>query len=185
MRRITKAALGGLAGCALAVGGVQAASGDVIKNLLGGIDGIELVDLDAGTTALDGAKATVRIMETPDETGFKLQVTEIDPTAAGKEFGAHLHVGPCQRPTDEVPNPTGGHYKTNTDPASRDNEVWFDLVPSPNGVATDNTWVSFRPTDADLNGMSIVIHVDKADAVSAKQACLPVEISWVPMPVTP
>jgi Cu/Zn superoxide dismutase len=182
LRRITKAALGGLAGCALVLGGTQAASGlsDVLTDRLDG----NLVDLDVPTTALNSAKATLKVVQNPDGTGFKLQVTDIDTTAAGKEFGAHLHVGPCQLPTDELPNPTGGHYKTNTDPASRDNEVWFDLVPNSDGIANDDTWVSFRPTDTDLNGMSVVIHVDKADVASTKQACLPVEISWAPMPVT-
>jgi hypothetical protein len=175
VRRITKAALGGLAGSALMLGGIQAASGDVIKKI---IEVSPLVDLDKGTTALDqpDTKATLRIIPAPDgaATSFKLQVTGID-APVGSVFGAHLHVGKCVEPTLLVPNPVGPHYKANDKPASPENEVWFDLVVNDQGEATDDTKVLFRPTDVD-GDMSVVIHVDVAAVSSTKQACLPLRV---------
>jgi hypothetical protein len=187
LRRITKAALGGLAGCALILGGIQAASGDVIKNLIG--PEFPLVDLDNGqptsTTALDDAKATLRIIPAPDgaATSFKLQVTDIaDSVEAGTVFGAHLHVGKCVEPTAELTNPTGPHYKADDQPASPDNEVWFNLLVNDQNNATDDTKVLFRPTDVD-GDMSIVIHVDVAAVSSPKQACLPLRVESLNPPV--
>jgi hypothetical protein len=76
----------------------------------------------------DSAKATLRIMETPTATGFKLEVEGIDPSVKGTEFGAHLHVGEC-KVLDDGSNLTRTHYNTDGQPASRQNEVWFDVVP--------------------------------------------------------
>jgi Cu/Zn superoxide dismutase len=187
MRRITKAALGGLAGCALVLGGTQMASGGAVEeyNYSG------LVDLRTGEvdptgapdphrTTFDDASASLRIKVDPDDvTSFKLRVDGIATSAAGTIFGAHLHTGPCEE--DSGPK-AGPHYNhdvavhgktlptaanpTPLNPAeiSTNTEAWFDVVPSDNGLATSNISVRFVPDDsllADIGSpgvMSVVIH---------------------------
>ena len=63
LKRITKAALGGLAGCALVLGGTQAASGALSEILR--IHEDDLADLLMEPTAgpLDSAKATITISQ--------------------------------------------------------------------------------------------------------------------------
>ena len=186
MRRITKAAVGGLAGCALVVGGTQIASGatGLLKEYLNDLSVTDLTTAkdpaDPHDIAFDSAIASVRVMKAPDGTGFKLRVERIDPSVAGDTFGAHLHVGPCAVPTADEPDPTGVHYKHDKDmPAGPENEVWFSLVPSDGGTATDDTFVPFRPDDDDPDTpMSIVIHhhaTDAAGKAGLKEVCLPVE----------
>ena len=186
MRRITKAALGGIATSALILGATQAAGGEP-PNIVYSWSG-PLTDLrpahDGGP--LDGASARLRIMESPDEgTGFRLRVTGIDPAWEGHDFGAHLHTGLCETPEIDATSPSGysnetaGHYIAPNLPAG-ENEVWFDLVPDEAGVANDETWVQFVPVDVGLEGMSIVIHGEEASLPtidSPKQACLPVVVS--------
>jgi hypothetical protein len=181
LKRITKAALGGLAGCALVLGGTQVASGsDVIKQLIEGLSVGDLLDpevdpadVDPADIAFDTATATVRIMDTPDGTGFKLRVEGIATSVAGQTFGAHLHIGPCSAlPLSDT---TGVHYRdVEAAGATPENEVWFALVPSANGVATDDTFVSFKPVGAE----SIVIHHHANDAqgkAGPKEVCVPLD----------
>jgi hypothetical protein len=185
VKRITKAVLGGVAGCGLILVGTQAATGEP-PNIVYSKSGVltDLLPSDEGP--LDGASYAVRIVDSPDEgTGFRLRVTDIDPSAEGEHFGAHLHVGACAVAEDGT-NSTSIHYKADANPASSENEVWFDLEPDEEGVANDETWVSFRPNDTNVDPtpdvMSIVIHVHEADVLSGnpKQACLPVTVSdWV------
>lgn len=156
-------------------------------------DSLELTDLWTAEadpaipadTAFDNATADVRIMETPDGTGFKLRVEGIDTSVAGQTFGSHVHVGACPAPSDDpVADTTGLHYKHDANgPANPENEVWFDVVPSGTGVATADTFVSFRPADDD-GLMSIVIHAKPTDAAGkagTKEVCLPLVVtSWGP-----
>ena len=181
MRRITKAALGGLAGCALALGGTQVASGsDVIKELMEDLSVGDLLapppevdPVDPADIAFDTATATVRIMDTPLGTGFKLRVEGIDTSVAGQTFGAHLHIGTCS--ALPLADTTGGHYRNVPEEgATPENEVWFALVPSANGVATDDTFASFKPVGA----QSIVIHHHANNAqgqAGPKEVCVPLD----------
>ena len=192
MRRISKAGIGVLAGCALVLGGTQVASGsDVLKRTWDSLGLTDLWTAEAdppipADTAFDHANASVRIMETPDGTGFKLRVEEIDTSVAGQTFGSHLHVGRCAAPSGTETDPTSVHYKHDLKgPANPQNEVWFDVVPNDTGVATDNTFVSFRPVDED-GKMSIVIHAKPTDALGkagTKEVCLPLVVTdWIPEP---
>jgi hypothetical protein len=193
MKRITKAALGGVAGCAMILGATQVATGES-QQITRSYPLSRLTDLrpvhDNGP--LDGASAQLRIVESPDEgTGFRLRVTGINLSweegrAVGHDFGAHLHVGLCQTPTfnsttNTYSNETGGHYGDKYLPFP-ENEVWFDLVPDDEGVANDEVWVPFVPVDDLPPGMSVVIHRESAALptnLSPKEACLPVDVqSW-------
>lgn len=187
MRRIIKAALGGVAGCALVMGGTQVASGsDVIKRLFDDQPLTELWTLavDPADTAFDGATARLRAIETPDGTDFKLRVEGIDTSVAGRKFGSHLHVGECIAPTLDDPDPTGPHYQHVPGLITPENEVWFDVVPSDNGQATDATFVPFKPVDRVGEGkMSIVIHALPTNPVTGKagtkETCLPLAVGDV------
>jgi Cu/Zn superoxide dismutase len=198
MRRITKAALSGFAGCALILGASQAANSDsanmtylLTEQRIPGPDGVgDGGDFQAKPGPFDGAEGTLRVSQAPDDaaTGFKLTVKGIDLAAAGQEFGAHLHTGPCvdkdyANPEATPPKPAGSlagphynhdvaaHGKTlptalvpqppNPAEVSPDTEVWFNLIPNDHGNATDDTKVSFVPIDSTLllGEMSIVIHV--------------------------
>jgi hypothetical protein len=180
VRRITKAVLGGLAGSALVLGGTQAASAALEAKFWFNHDLKDLSTEQVGP--FDWATAKTTITQRTKKTTFRLHVRGIDPSAAGETFAAHLHVGPCG-------TNTGGHYKNDPlGPADRENEVWFDLVPDEEGVARDNSSVSFVPIDGDLafvpGEMSIVIHeLPNGTSVNPnpKQACFPLSVpQWVP-----
>jgi superoxide dismutase, Cu-Zn family len=195
VRRITKAALGGLAGCALVIGGTQLASGDsphVAYTWSG-----PLADLRPHVSGgpLDGATASVRVIEAPEEgIAFKVQVRDVNLSTTNPQFGAHLHVGPCTErkvlSTEPLPvlspDTTGAHYTVPGEPVSADSEVWFDFEPDPQAVATDETTVMFvikDKIDPLLGDMSIVLHekVTAPDGTAgAREACLPVNVlDWV------
>ena len=197
MRRITKAALGGVAGCALVLGGTQVASGvlstifrEQSENLLTD----PLVD-----RPFDYAKATITItlddVEGKDKSStFRIDLTKIDPTAAGKTLGSHLHSGPC---VEDLGASAGPHYNHDVvtrnkvfpapgEPPGRiaevspNTEVWFDLIPDAAGVASDETTVPFVPVDPD-GIMSVVVHVlptnPTTGGAGTRQACFPLSVS--------
>ena len=204
MRRITKAALGGLATSALILGATQAAGG-ASSNVVYSWSG-DLADLRPDVIGpLDGASASLRIVESPDEgTGFRLKVTGIDTSLSKATFGAHLHVGECTERVVEAetlllsPDTTGPHYTVAGEQVSHETEVWFELVPDEEGAASDESWVPFVPEDQSflaggvfypVDGlMSIVLHRDPTapnGVAGPREACLPVVVSdWIPTPVT-
>jgi hypothetical protein len=106
-------------------------------------------------------------------------------SAANEEFGAHLHVGPCTErillstdPDVYRDDTTGKHYTVPGEAVSNESEVWFDLAPDDEGVATDETWVSFKPP-YDVSDMSIVIHRDTTNSngvAGPREACLPIDL---------
>lgn len=201
MRRITKAALGGIAGCALVLGGTGVASGALLK--------IQSWSEDLTTTptvpldeVLDSARAKITINQGTDSTTFTIRVTGIDPSIAGTKLGSHLHIGRC---VEGKPTDAGPHYNhqvavdgkklpaTEVDPTdwaevSADTEVWFDLVPNEDGMAYDTTTAQFIPVDSD-GVMSIVIHQRETDGTGAagpRQVCFPVNVpQWIPEEPSP
>jgi hypothetical protein len=172
VRRITKAAIGGLAGCALVLGGTQGASA-ALEAKYWFRDA--LTDLLTTDGPFDSAKARITIADkTNDKTTFRIRVSGIEPsTVPAGGYVAHLHVNSCDDPAGP-----GGHYQNEPGAgANRVNEVWFDLEPDEDGVATDQTTVSFAPVDE--GEMSVVIHVGNAAAAGDKQACLSLDVSDV------
>jgi hypothetical protein len=186
VKRLTKAAIGSLAGCALALGGTQLATGALLETHKLRDVLTDLLTIDDGP--FDSARAKTTITQTADGATFAIRVTGIDtsliddvPAEGGmpaEGYGGHLHVGPC--------NNTGGHYKYDpTVPvAIETNEVWFTIKPNEDGMAYDVTSVPFVPEDRDGDGdMSIVIHVNSAAIGGTKQACFPLPVRGV-LPVT-
>jgi Cu-Zn family superoxide dismutase len=201
LRRITKAALGGLAGCALVLGGTQAAISAVSYFPY---PEEELVDLPAAGP-FDGASATLRLKTSPTGTNFKLEVSDIATSAEGDLFGAHLHTYAC----NEAPPPGepgagqlgGPHYndevvvggkafpkpgevpsETIAKVSYPETEVWFSFVPNAHGDATADATVPFVPVDPDSK-MSIVVHLLATDPATGlaggRQACFPLDVSQV------
>jgi hypothetical protein len=184
VNRITKAALGGIAGCALVLSGTEAASG-----ALSGIYKLResLTDFVTGETGpFDSARAKSTIKLTADaegrpQTTFEVRMTGIDMEGLelGRTFGGHLHVGPC----DTVTNL--GHYRH--DPtlhpeeglAKPPNELWFNFTPDADGMAYDVQTAPWVPVDENGDGMSIVVHLGTAEQLtkdSPKQACFPLDV---------
>jgi Cu/Zn superoxide dismutase len=200
LRRITKAALGGVAGCALVLGGTQAASG-VLSTIFREQSENLLTD-PLVAKPFDMAKATISIAVEGKSTTFKLDLTKIDPSIAGKTLGSHLHTGPC---IAESGGSAGPHYNHDvvarnkvlsalgekitgrTAEVSSYTEVWFDLIPDAAGVASDETTVPFVPQDPD-GIMSVVVHVAPTNTdpllgtvggAGARQACFPLSVSGI------
>jgi Cu/Zn superoxide dismutase len=197
LKRITKAALGGLAGCALVLGGTQAATGALFIEEYN-YPSINVVDLQQDGGSFDGATATLRVRLTPSVSTFKLTLSGVAPAAAGTEFGAHLHTDECvegdfgDSNADPVIKPglkAGPHYnhtKILGDPVviSPKTEVWFDIVSDENGTTSYQAAVPFVPVDPD-GTMSVVIHVLSTNPATGgagdRQACVPLNVSeWAP-----
>jgi Cu/Zn superoxide dismutase len=189
LRRITKAALGGVAGCALVLGGTQAASGvlstifrEQSENLL--------------TNSLDLAKATITISQENNSTTFRIDLTKIGSSEEGKMLGSHLHTGPC---VEEDGVAAGPHYNHDvvannkryqvpgektygyTAEVSTSTEVWFDLMVA-EGKASDETTVPFVPVDPD-GVMSVVVHKLPTNLTTGgagdRQACFPLSVDGI------
>lgn len=145
----------------------------------------------------DGATARALVIVAGSAAGgsaVALQVMDIDPSAVGTTYGAHLHLGPC---VEGDPAAALGHYNTDvlagrTPPeVSPRTEVWLDFTvrgprhdaspPSarPHEVGALGTAVARVPFRIVPGGRSIVIHALPTDPGSgvagARLACLPVE----------
>jgi hypothetical protein len=142
----------------------------------------ELLDLRPTTTeALDGATASA-VMVGLGSSHFTLKVKGIDQDAAGKTFGAHLHLGPCL--AGDWAGATGlGHYNTDIlgsaipPVISRLTEVWLDFEVTPQGDAKTEVTVPFVPQPGER---SIVIHAlpTAPDGTAGDRlACLPLVIN--------
>jgi Cu/Zn superoxide dismutase len=197
VKRLTKAVLGGVAGCALALGGTQFASG-ALEAKYSFRDA--LTDFLTTDGPFDSATAKITIADkTRDKTTFRIRITGIDPSIAGTTLGSHLHTGKCVDGDFGTSTPpvipgfqAGPHYNHNAVmglPAevSPKTEVWFDLVPDEDGVAQDQTTVHFVPVDPD-GYMSVVVHVlptnTTTGAAGTRQACFPLSVAGI-FPTTP
>ena len=154
---------------------------------------------DPKTTDLfDGAKATATMMGVGGSTFFRVQIRDVDDSAVGKVYGAHLHQGPCGLAKDEAGllQPTvGAHYNTSEfDPVkkvytviNKQTEVWLDFEVDPFGNARSTARVPFVPTAGErsitLHEKPTLHHASEtaaAGTAGAKLACLPLEISTLP-----
>ena len=195
MRRITKAALGAVAGGAFVLGGTGIASGDLLDILKIHEDSH---DVHTSTVALDDAKAKITVDKGTNSTSFSIRVTGIDVTGIDfskpvSPLGSHLHTGKCMEgdfgdpsatPSPLVPGwQAGPHYNDevvvdgkvfptvsvpsgpNVAAVNPETEVWFDLVPDEEGMAYDETTVPFVPVDPD-GAMAVVVHVQATNTTT-------------------
>lgn len=136
-----------------------------------------LEDFSAATAEpFDGAEATVNLQSTSTASRVTLAVRGIDPTKAGIQYGAHLHVGPCVSGDAAA---ALGHYNVSTAvPAvvSAKTEVWLDFTVTGDGEGRAVARVPFVPAPSQR---SVVIHALPTNRVTgaagARLACLPVE----------
>lgn len=133
----------------------------------------ELSDLATATdNATDGASARVyAVAYGASSTYVVLVVSGLDPEAAGKTYGAHVHVGPCVEGNGAA---ALGHYNTGG-PPSPTTEVWLDFEVLPGGYAWAATRVPFQIQEG--TAQSVVVHADPtapSGAAGARIACLPV-----------
>jgi len=206
VKRITKAALGGIAGGAMILAGTLAGTmGAGASTTYRYVD--KLGDFSAAEGPFDSTTGKVTIVENDSGgTTFSIKITGIDISVAEDEFGAHLHTGRCVdgdfAASGKVAGSLAGpHYNTQLFPAgpyntygeipqnmlTADTEVWFDLVPSKeDGAASYRATVPFVPLDLD-GTMSIVVHELPNNAIGVagpRQACFPLEVPthWIYQP---
>ena len=135
----------------------------------------ELVDLSSTTADPFGdASAHLVMTETGKGTRFHLRVKGIDPAAAGTEYGAHLHVGPCVEGNGAA---ALGHYNasTATPPVvNNQTEVWLDFEVTDGGTGAGDALVPFVPLPGER---SVVIHAEAtapSGAAGPRLVCQPV-----------
>ena len=158
----------------------------------------DLTDISPTTDDVyDGARATAMMVGIDGSSFFRVHLIGLDKSAAGRSFGAHLHVGPCGLADDGKTQTVGGHYNISPlDPATKlpsvvsaTTEVWLNFHVNSGGNAQATATVPFVPTPGD-NGLarSITFHasatvhhqMDPKDpavgTAGAKLACLPLDI---------
>ena len=137
-----------------------------------------LRDLQLGTAGpFDQARARVTMVQLDRRSRVVLQVRDIDRSASGRAFGAHLHAGPCVTGNGTAAGP---HYNSDAvagrvpPRVDATTEVWLDFTVSGAGTGTANTTVPFTPLPGKR---SVVIHempTDHHGAAGPRQTCLPV-----------
>lgn len=138
-----------------------------------------LMDLQATADATDGATGRVSVNTASGHTTVVLHLQGLDAGAAGRRFGAHVHVGPCVAGNGTAAGP---HY--NSDVAagvdepevSARTEVWLDFVVTPAGTATSVAQVPFAIPAG--GARSVVVHHDETapnGTAGARLACLGLE----------
>jgi hypothetical protein len=118
----------------------------------------------------DGARAAAFAVTTPWATGVLLVLHDLDPAAAGRTLGAHVHVGPCQAGAGAAAGP---HY-THRPPPSPLTEIWLDVTVGRRGSASAAALVPFGLPPAAAG--SIVVHERPTapdGTAGARLACLP------------
>jgi hypothetical protein len=133
----------------------------------------------AAAGPLDGAHAVLVMVSDGGHTGVRLNLYGIDPSAADRTFGAHLHVGPCVAGNGAAAGP---HYNTDVlagrvpPRIDETTEIWLDFTVTGGGTGHASAYVPFVPAPGER---AIVIHQEPTDdhgVAGPRLACLPV--SW-------
>lgn len=139
----------------------------------------ELRDYNTSASGpFDAASARLQLVAGEGGTTAVLHVRGVDPTAAGRTFGAHLHDGPC---VADGPSLSLGHYNKDAHAGdsqptvSSDTEVWLDVTIDSSGAGDAAAAVRFPVAGG---ARSIVVHERPTDEhtglAGARLACLPV-----------
>ena len=128
----------------------------------------------------DNATARLQLVDRPSGTTAVLHVRGIDPSVAGRTFGAHLHDGPCGT---NAPAAAGGHYNAD----AHAGHVPVVVSSADRGLARLHRRrhaVQATPASAvrfpvPPGTRSVVVHAAPTDPATglagARLACLPVE----------
>jgi len=136
-----------------------------------------LVDLRPQTTdPTDAASARVLAVRVAGRTVTILHLRGLDRSAAGRTFGAHVHVGSCVPGDSAAAGPHFNidvHRGVNPPEVSSRTEVWLDFTVSRDGTGHAVSLVPFAvPSGA---ARSIVAHelpTDPAGAAGPRLACI-------------
>ncbi len=139
-----------------------------------------LRDLQLGKAGpFDHARARLVMVQRHGRSQVILKVQGIDRSVAGRDFGAHLHAGPCVTGNGAAAGP---HYNSDTvagrvpPRVNATTEVWLDFTVTRAGTGFSITRIPFTPLPGNR---AVVIHempTDHHGAAGPRQACLPV--SW-------
>lgn len=176
-RSATAAAATALVGVAGAAAALPASADDDGGHKTTEIFRGDLQDLATSESdPFEGASAKVRMAWHDGHTRFVLRVWDIDSSAEGISYGAHLHEGPC---VEGDPDAAGPHYNVSkADPKKVNDrtEVWLDFTVEDDGTGYAVARVPFVPKPGDR---SVVIHEESTDPdtglAGTRLACLPVE----------
>ena len=122
----------------------------------------------------DQARAKLTLVGT-DATQAVFVVHGVDPTVAGRTFGAHLHVGPCVAGNGAAALGHYNHSTTAPPTVSDQTEIWLDVTINEEGDGQSIARVDWAPASG---ARSVVIHANPTAAdgtAGARLACLPVE----------
>ncbi len=151
----------------LALGLLSAAAGNAIFSKA------PLTDVSSLADPTDGAWAVATATVGNGHTVVVFNVKDMDRSEAGRQFGAHVHVGPC---VDGNGGAAGGHYRVVGASVSPESEVWLDFTVTKGGTGHATAVVPFEIAPGDAN--SIMIHTDPTGptgAAGARLACIPLE----------
>ncbi len=139
-----------------------------------------LRDLQLGTAEpFDHARAGLVMIQRHGRSVVILKVQGIDRSVTGRDYGAHLHTGPCITGKGAAAGPhynsdtVAGHIPPRVNPST---EVWLDFEVTRAGTGFATAHIPFTPLPGNR---AVVIHQEPTDhhgAAGARQACLPV--SW-------
>jgi hypothetical protein len=140
-----------------------------------GVFGGDLQDLAPAVVGpFDGASARLALVDHHDASTAVLVVKDVDPSVAGRTFGAHLHSGPCVAGNPAAAGPHYNHSGVVPPVVSDRTEVWLDFTVTKAGAATSVAHVPWAP---DPGERSVVVHelpTAPNGTAGARLACLPV-----------
>ncbi|WP_146902950.1 superoxide dismutase family protein [Cellulomonas aerilata] len=134
-----------------------------------------LTDLQPAASVTDGARGSVSAWETSDGTTVVLRLRGLPRSAAGQEYGAHVHVGHCVPGNGALAGP---HYNSTGQPptaVSDQTEVWLDFTVGRGGTAYARADVPFTIPSGGAH--SVVVHAlptSPDGSAGGRIACLPV-----------
>jgi hypothetical protein len=129
----------------------------------------------AAAGPFDSASASLTLVGSGDHSTAVLVVKGIDPAAAGRTFGAHLHTGPCVAGNGAAAGPHYNHSGVVPPVVNNQTEVWLDFTANRGGTGQAVAHVPWQPNGGQH---SVVIHEAPTAAngtAGARLACLPVE----------
>ncbi len=151
----------------LALGLLSAAAGNAIFSKA------PLTDVSSLADPTDGAWAVASATVGNGQTVVVFNVKDMDRNQAGRQFGAHVHVGPCVNGDGLA---AGGHYKVAGAEPSAETEVWLDFTVTRGGTGHATAIVPFEIAPGAAH--SIMVHRDPTSPTGAagpRLACIPLE----------
>ena len=137
--------------------------------------GAPLRDLTpTAASPFDGSTATLELVPHDGASTLVLGIKGVDPSVAGRTFGAHLHSGPCVTGSGAAAGPHYNHSGTVPATVNDETEVWLDFTVTGGGTGRAVSHVAWVPEPGQR---SVVVHeraTSPDGTAGARLACLPV-----------